>query len=480
MAIRLDKCIVRGELDNTEQGHVRGRIWLFGREEPLELDLEGDAWRDVAGTRITFVNPNPRRQKAVASLSISQVGIVGDITASRKVKHVTASNEEISRLLEEEKPLPCEMRKSLYIEWFTEAGGRVVIESADFEMQITEFAWQMDEAEEQAQQFANMNAMRNWLAKVIDRPEREDVGSDGPNPFSEAAWEESLKLSDRVSDAHMEAMDKYSEDDEEEESKVAYVMGWDHLLDAMAIDSEQDGPASAEDDEDDDEEDEAEWSDDDDSDDEDDFESVDDFSELDDDTEDAPHPLKERAHELVLRILQELREERQSDDDDVEDEAEWSDDDDSDDDDDFESLDEFDEDDESEDAPHPLKERAHDLVLRILQELREERQSDDEEEDDESPLDRFLSNTMRISGKLAGVLGGRRFAEGMDAGHTLAVLKRCLNWSNEALSGINDLLEDPEWQDSHSLFSEYKRELHAIRDGITDLRQEIREANPGV
>ena len=417
MAIRLDKGIVRGELDNTEQGHVRGRIWLFGREQPLELDLEGDAWRDVAGTRITFVNPNPRRQKAVASLSISQVGIVGDITASRKVKHVTASNEEISRLLEEEKPLPCEMRKSLYIEWFTEAGGRVVIESADFEMQITEFAWQMDEAEEQAQQFANMNAMRNWLAQVIDRPEREEVGGDGANPFSEAAWEDSLKLSDRVSDAHMEAMDKYSEDDEEEESKVAYVMGWDHLLDAMAIDSEQDGPASAEDDEDDDEEDEAEWSDDDDSDDEDDFESVDDFSELDDDTEDAPHPLKERAHELVLRILQELR---------------------------------------------------------------EERQSDDEEEDDDSPLDRFLSNTMRISGKLAGVLGGRRFAEGMDAGHTLAVLKRCLNWSNEALSGINDLLNDPEWQDSHSLFSECKRELHAIRDGITDLRQEIREANPGV
>ncbi|MFM2141779.1 MAG: hypothetical protein RLZZ476_323, partial [Verrucomicrobiota bacterium] len=250
-----------------------------------------------------------------------------------------------------------------------------------------------------------------------DRPEREEVGGDGANPFSEAAWEESLKLSDRVSDAHMEAMDKYSEDDEEEESKVAYVMGWDHLLDAMAIDSEQDGPSFAEDDEDDDEEDEAEWSDDDDSDDEDDFEAVDEFAELDDETEDAQHPLKERAHELVLRILQELR---------------------------------------------------------------EERQSDDEEEDDDSPLDRFLSNTMRISGKLAGVLGGRRFAEGMDAGHTLAVLKRCLNWSNEALSGINDLLNDPEWQDSHSLFSECKRELHAIRDGITDLRQEIREANPGV
>jgi hypothetical protein len=418
MAIRLDKGIVRGELDNTEQGRVRGHIWLFGREEPLELDLEGDAWRDVAGTRITFVNPNPRRQKAIASLSTAQIGIVGDITASRKVKHVTASDEEISRLLEEEKPLPCEMRNSLYIEWFTEAGGRVVIESADFEMQITEFAWQMDEAEEQAQQFANMNAMRNWLAQVIDRPERDVVVGDGSNPFSEAAWEESLKLSDRVSDAHMEAMDKYSEDDEEEESKVAYVMGWDHLLDAMAIDSEQDGPASADEDEDDDVDDEAEWSDEDDSDDDDDdFESFAELEGLEDDTEDAPHPLKERAHELVLRILEELR---------------------------------------------------------------EERQSDDDEEDDDSPLDRFLSNTMRISGKIAGVLGGRRFAEGMDAGHTLAVLKRCLNWSNDALSGINDLLNDPEWQHSHSLFSEYKRELHAIRDGITDLRQEIREANPGV
>ena len=63
MAFRLDQAIVRGELDNTEQGHLRGRIWLEGREQPLTLDLEGDAWRDVAGARITFTNHEPRRQK---------------------------------------------------------------------------------------------------------------------------------------------------------------------------------------------------------------------------------------------------------------------------------------------------------------------------------------------------------------------------------------------------------------------------------
>jgi hypothetical protein len=87
---------------------------------------------------------------------------------------------------------------------------------------------------------------------------------------------------------------------------------------------------------------------------------------------------------------------------------------------------------------------------------------------------------MSISGKLAGALSTRRFAEGSDAGYTLAILKRCLNWSNEALSGLNSLLTDPTWEDRHTLFSEYKRELHAIRDGITDLRQEIRLKNPGL
>jgi hypothetical protein len=436
MAFRLDQAIVRGELDNTEQGRVRGSIWLEGRKEPLTLDLEGDAWRDVAGARITFINPEPRRQKNQGDLKSVQHGIVGDITVSRKVKHIAASDEEWQRCMEEGRQPPVEWRNSLYIEWFSEENGRVVIESADFETQITAFAWQMDEAEEQAQQFANLNAMRNWLATIIQRPEKEERDDDDETfdpgdeaPMTEAEWEESLKLSDRVTDAHMEAMDKYAEDDDDE-TKVAFVMGWDHMLDMMAQAQENSGkPARA-----------------------DDMPSMEDF---DDDEEDDDDP--EDAGE------------------------EWKDDEDGfsdDDDDEEEAFAEFME----ERRSHPLQKSAHKLVSRILRDLRDDDRDEGigDEEARNTPLSRFISNTMSISGKLAGALSTRRFAEGSDAGYTLAILKRCLNWSNEALSGLNSLLTDPTWEDRHTLFSEYKRELHAIRDGITDLRQEIRLKNPGL
>lgn len=412
MAFRLDQAIVRGELDNTERGHVRGTIWLEGRAQPLTIDLEGDAWRDVAGARITFINPEPRRQKNQGELKPAQHGIVGDITASRKVRLITATDEEWQQCMDEEAPVPCEWRNSLYIEWFSEENGRVVIEATDFEMHITAFTWQMDEAEEQAQQFANLNAMRNWLATIIQRPDEDEDGEDDEEaPITEAEWEESLKRSDRLSDAHMEAMDKYGDDDEDE-TKVAFVMGWDHMLDMMADAHENSGKKVSTgelgDDDDDDEGDE--WK--------------------DDDSEED---------EAIAAYMQER-------------------------------------------INHPLKVRARKLVSRILRDLRhddrKEREWLDEEEARGTPLNRFISNAMNISGKLAGALATRRFAEGQDAGYTLAILKRCLNWSNDALSGLNDLMSDVLWEDRHPLFSEYKRELHAIRDGITDLRQEIRQANP--
>ena len=47
MALRLDKAVVRGEVDNTRRGRVIGRLWLVDREEAIELALRGNAWREV-------------------------------------------------------------------------------------------------------------------------------------------------------------------------------------------------------------------------------------------------------------------------------------------------------------------------------------------------------------------------------------------------------------------------------------------------
>jgi len=59
MAWRLDQAVVKGEIDNRTKGIVTGRIWLFGIERPIELKLEGNCWRDMAGHLLTFENPNP-------------------------------------------------------------------------------------------------------------------------------------------------------------------------------------------------------------------------------------------------------------------------------------------------------------------------------------------------------------------------------------------------------------------------------------
>jgi len=430
MAIRLDKGIVRGEIDNTERGRVRGRLWLHGRDEPLELDLEGDAWRDIAGSRLTFANPNPRPQKDAPLLDQQQLGTVGDITASKKVKHITVKDDEWNRLIEERKPIPFEWRNALYLEWFSEANGRVVIESAEYEININELSWQMDEDEDQAQQLMNQHAMRNWLATIIQRSETiDEMDHDDEAPMTEASWEESLQQSDRLNDAHMEALDKYGEA-ERDDSRLAFVMGWDHLLDAMARQDERKEKTSH-------------------------------FEPEAEETEHAGEEWKAES------------------------------DDDNDDDFDFEDV-YMEEEEESatieEASPtgrrsqaHPLMKKARQLVLRILKDLRDERRDEIRQDEDSNPtpLDRFIANTMSISGKLAGALA-TGYGSPREAGYTLAILKRCLNWSNEALAGLHDLLQDPNWEDRHPLFSEYHRELHSIREGITDLRREIREANPGV
>ena len=57
MAWRIDESVIRGEIDNRTRDRVTGRIWFEGRAEPVELNLTGNAWRDLAGRRLEFVNP---------------------------------------------------------------------------------------------------------------------------------------------------------------------------------------------------------------------------------------------------------------------------------------------------------------------------------------------------------------------------------------------------------------------------------------
>ena len=255
MAFRPDKSLLRAELDNTVRGRVTGTLWFAGRADPVTLDLSGDAWADVAGARITLSNPHPQPDNSGPVLSAEQRGRVGDITVSNRRKHFTVPEEEVNRAIREGRllDLPWVWKNAVYIEWYSERNGRVVIESTEYEVTVSEHLWTTDADDEAAQQVLNMEAMREFLDLIIARPEPDPDPDDGrsADDFTEDEWEESLKYSDRLTDANLEALDKFK-DDPDFHQKEAFVMGWDHLHEARAAASEHQPDDGADDDDEED------------------------------------------------------------------------------------------------------------------------------------------------------------------------------------------------------------------------------------
>lgn len=300
MAWRLDEAVEHGVIDNSVEGTTTGKIWLAGRDEPLILSLDGDCWRDLAGTVLEFENPDPQLVAEANALDTDQTGIVGDITASRKARVPEISDAEISEYHRLNREIPCQWRNILYLEWFSEINGRVLIEASGYKLEVSERHWEMDADLEEAQKLANLSTMRDFMAQVIRRIDpSEYLKDDRPGKerteLDEFEWEERLKESDRLTDAYQEVLEKYI-DDPDAERKEAFAMGWDGLLSAMADrdedDSEEDFDFDYDDDEDDDPED---WMAVDD-------ERLCDGGGLSDDGERA-HPLQSRAHDVAMRCL---------------------------------------------------------------------------------------------------------------------------------------------------------------------------------
>lgn len=418
--------MIRGELDNTERGRVTVRLEVMGRAKPILLDLQGDAWRDIAGSRLRFINPIPRRQSVIPPGFGVQKGQVGDITASRKVKVFAVPEEEWRQAYLERRihEVPTEMRSCFYLEWFMEGVGRCVVESTDFQIEVIEHRWQMDEDEETAQRMANMHAMREHLAAVIQRPFRDEAAEYDDElrqeDFTEEKWEEQLKACDRLNEASLEAHDKY-EEDEGSEQKIAFVMGWDHLIEDLADAQEGVEPSS----------------------------------------EDPPE--KQRRREWMETLNQDFSDDPHSEMEDV-----------------------GRQDETTEGAAvrhkaqeHPLGRQARELVVRICDGARRSGLEGSFESSPDDPLTRFLGHVMQVSGKLAaaiGMLGRRSDAEiDIDTGYALAVSKRCLSWINEALAALQELEMPPENACHEAIFGAWRKDLFSLREGIVDFRRNLRE-----
>ncbi len=128
MAWRPYENLIAGELSNTVPGKVTGWLRFVGMEEEVKLNLNGDFHRDIRGTRIRLRNPQPmdRNQAEAAGeprqgsymrrFSPVQTGEVGDITAGLPPYDYT--------------------KDCVYIEWYSEENGRVVLELESEQVEV--------------------------------------------------------------------------------------------------------------------------------------------------------------------------------------------------------------------------------------------------------------------------------------------------------------------------------------------------------
>jgi hypothetical protein len=222
VAFRIHQSVVRGEIDNRVKGIVRGKILLAGWDRPITLELEGNACPDMAGCLLNFTNPLklvPFPQ--IRSLNCLQRGGIGDLTASRKVRVFDVPLEEAMAMFDRKEKPPEHMANCLYLEWFSDANGRVVIESTDYELTVSAPEWQLtadEEAERATQAGEGMITFMKKLSEAVEAHIREQ--KDPEQPWDEQDYEKFLRACDARTAKDLELLDKYGTS-EESAAKIA-------------------------------------------------------------------------------------------------------------------------------------------------------------------------------------------------------------------------------------------------------------------
>lgn len=217
MLIRLENSLIRGEIDCREQGRVTGRLWLLGRAEPLELDLQGLPARDMAGLWITLRCEYPPSEQAPPLLSPQKGHLLGCSGAA--MKRVPAGAEQDIRMRVRKRiPQEWDQRKVLQLEWINAKGARVALEAVGLDIQVREpAAWRLTaEAEEKAGR-ASARLRQQWEeTEVMDRltlPELPEEPGTLPAAEREADREDAKmeKLNDRIQ-ARLEKLGTFTEE----------------------------------------------------------------------------------------------------------------------------------------------------------------------------------------------------------------------------------------------------------------------------
>ena len=178
MAWRPTHLVRAGELDNTQLGWTIGWLELDGWDERLELKLVGNCHPDLAGWKFRIKRTMPALQRDIdddtsvdhtSVIKRDQSGHVGDITAEQMIKHFDIPDNELAnRLMAGEKP-PFQWSKCLYLEWFSNHNGRVVVQSTRLAVErIGERAFELTEEQCQQQHQQNRTEMDFFMTQLGD------------------------------------------------------------------------------------------------------------------------------------------------------------------------------------------------------------------------------------------------------------------------------------------------------------------------
>ncbi|WP_417734815.1 hypothetical protein [Rosistilla oblonga] len=180
MAWRPSDWVLEGELDNRTLDWTVGWIRLRDREEPLQLKLLGNCHPDLAGWKFQIVRTDPIPdwvgEPNYDGIATDQSGTIGDITADQVLRHYECSSKEFVRRSYAGETPPTTLRKSLYLEWYSNLNGRVVIQDTRLGVKrIGERGFELTQQQWRNQAKQNREEIYFFLGQVGDA-----IGNHGP------------------------------------------------------------------------------------------------------------------------------------------------------------------------------------------------------------------------------------------------------------------------------------------------------------
>ena len=166
MAIRINDYVTAGELRNTNRNSIRG--WIeFAPDYGIGIELTGNFKGQFEGKHFRFRVKKPEHERiaiedlpdCVECLADRQIGVVGDVLL-REVKVPTVPIAEFLQRSKLGEPTPCDIKDSLYLEWYSQ-NGRVVAEIMEPEIEFVS---------------EDPNDHESLVAEPLFVPDNEDTG----------------------------------------------------------------------------------------------------------------------------------------------------------------------------------------------------------------------------------------------------------------------------------------------------------------